>query len=77
MANWPADLPRNHEAVQALRIGPETVELLGITYTNNGLMRGRIAIPLRRDDSAFVGYGGISPDARAHLKLPKTLTAAQ
>jgi DNA primase len=66
-------LHHDHEAVQALGIGVETAKSLGIGYAKKGMMRGRVAIPIREEDGTLVGYCGFSADADPPLKLPKNL----
>ena len=36
----------------------ETIAHFGIGYTNRGLMKNRIAIPLKNDEGALIGYAG-------------------
>ncbi len=62
-----------HAAVQALGIEKDIAEKLGIGYAKKGIMRGRVAIPLRTDDGTLVGYCGFSADADPLLKFPKTI----
>ncbi len=66
-------LHHKHDSVQALGIDVETAELLGIGYAKKGMMRGRVAIPIREEDGTLVGYCGFSADADPPLKLPKNL----
>ncbi len=66
-------LHHEHEAVQALGIGVKTAKSLGIGYAKKGMMRGRVAIPIREEDGTLVGYCGFSADADPPLKLPKNL----
>jgi DNA primase len=66
-------LHHKHEAVQELGIGVETAKSLGIGYAKKGMMRGRVAIPIREEDGTLVGYCGFSADADPPLKLPKNL----
>ena len=65
-----------HEAVQALGIDPQAAERVGIGYAKKGMMRGRVAIPIRRDDGTLVGYCGYAVDADPILKFPKQLIAS-
>jgi len=51
-------------------IDVETAEALGIGYARKGMMRGRVAIPIRKEDGTLVGYCGFSADADPFLKLP-------
>jgi hypothetical protein len=61
-----------HDAVQELGLDPETAEKLGIGYAKKGIMRGRVAIPIRVADGSLVGYCGYAPGLDPSLKLPKT-----
>jgi DNA primase len=62
-----------HEAVQALGIAVEVARRLGIGYAKKGIMRGRVAIPLRTEDGTLIGYCGYAPEADPPLKLPKNM----
>lgn len=53
---------------QAFGLDEETAKALGIGFAAKGLMRSRIAIPIRTDTGKLVGYVGIEPDA--DVKLP-------
>jgi len=64
-------LHHKHEAVQALGIDADSAETLGIGYAKKGIMRGRVAIPIREEDGTLVGYCGFSAKADPPLKLPK------
>jgi len=64
-----------HETVQALGLDTETAQRLGIGYAKKGIMRGRVAIPIRTDDGGLVGYCGYAAQADPPLKFPKNLTA--
>jgi DNA primase len=64
-----------HEAVQALGIDPKAAEALGIGYAKKGIMRGRVAIPLRSHEGVLAGYCGYTAEGDPPLKLPKTLKA--
>ena len=63
----------DHEEVQALGVDAETAAALGMGYAKKGIMRGRVAIPLRTNDGTLVGYCGYSPEADPPLKFPKTI----
>jgi DNA primase len=65
-----------HESVQALGLDEKTAEALGIGYAKKGIMRGRVAIPLRRHDGTLVGYCGYAPSSDLPLKFPSNLTGA-
>ncbi|MEL6644088.1 MAG: CHC2 zinc finger domain-containing protein [Pseudomonadota bacterium] len=58
-------LESDHPAVEALGIEAEDAEALGLGYAPRGIMRGTIAVPIRRADGALVGYIGIT-----EAKLP-------
>lgn len=53
---------------QAFGLDEATAKELGIGYAPKGLMRGRIAVPIRTDTGKLVGYVGVEPDA--DVKLP-------
>jgi hypothetical protein len=65
-----------HEAVQALGVEVETAEKLGIGYAKKGIMRGRVAIPIRTGDGVLIGYCGYAPGAEPQLKFPKNFSAS-
>lgn len=52
-------LQSEHEAVAMLGIEPETAEALGIGYAPKGVMRGLVAVPIRRADGKIAGYIGL------------------
>lgn len=60
-----AYLEHDHEAVSALGLDVETAVRLGIGYAKKGMMRGKIAVPIRLEDGTLVGYIGID-----EAKLP-------
>jgi DNA primase len=72
-----AYLHYKHDAVQALGIDAETAEWIGIGYAKKGMMRGRVAIPIRTDEGTLVGYCGYAEDADPRLKFPRTLDLRQ
>lgn len=53
-------LNSDHEAVLALGIDPKDAARLGIGFSPRGLMRGKVAIPVRLNNGQLVGYIGIS-----------------
>lgn len=53
---------------QAFGLDEGTAKALGIGFAAKGLMRGKIAVPIRTDTGKLVGYVGIEPDA--DVKLP-------
>jgi len=71
-----AYLHYKHDAVQALGIDAETAERIGIGYAKKGMMRGRVAIPIRTDEGTLVGYCGYADDANPRLKLPQDAGSA-
>lgn len=68
-------LTTDHPAIEALGLTATACEALGIGYTGKGLMRGRIALPLRLPDGTLVGYMGIATaaDQAPLLLFPKNL----
>lgn len=58
-------LEPDHPAVEALGIEPEDAKALGLGYAPRGVLRGTVAIPIRRSDGAISGYIGIT-----EAKLP-------
>jgi len=52
-------LQSDHPAVQALGFEVEDAERLGIGWSNKGIMRGYIAIPIRLPSGHIAGYLGI------------------
>lgn len=64
----------DHDAVTASFTAADA-KALGIGFTNKGVMRGFVAIPLRLPDGRLVGYVGVEPGAK--LKLPKKLRISE
>lgn len=63
-------------------IQPETVSTFGLGYCFKGMMRGRIAFPLRNGKSELLGYAGLWPESpppadQACWKFPKNLDLKQ
>ena len=58
-------LEPDHVAVEALGIEPEDARALGLGYAPRGVLRGTVAVPIRRSDGAISGYIGIT-----EAKLP-------
>ncbi len=56
------------EHVQQLGFDAATAVALGIGFASKGMMRGRVAVPLRTDTGKLVGYLGIAPGC--DVKLP-------
>ena len=48
-----------HDMVQDLGISVEDAEALGIGYTNRGLLKGHVCVPVRLPDGVLTGYVGI------------------
>lgn len=49
-----------HEAVEALGLDPDVAQALGIGYAPRGVLRGTVAVPLRKADGAIAGYVGLT-----------------
>lgn len=64
-------LDAHHEAVLAVGFDPAIAETIGIGYCSKGLMAGHVAIPVRDEDGALLGYVGIQ-----EAKLPKDFQPA-
>lgn len=62
-------LQPEHEAVEALGIKPDILKATGGGYAPRGILRGTVAIAVRRQDGTLVGYIGIP--AHTELKMPK------
>lgn len=64
-----------HEAIEALGLTEAVCRAIGIGYCSKGLMRGRVAFPIRLPDGTLVGYQGLatSPDQAPLLLFPKNL----
>lgn len=66
----PLDLVHDHDKVKELGIPTEIAEQLGVGYCKVGIMRGRVAFPLRDPDGELIAYCGYSFKDKS-LKLPK------
>lgn len=68
-------LTTDHPAIEALGLSVAVCTALGIGYAQKGVMRGRVAFPLRLPDGTLVGYQGLatSPDQAPLLLFPKNL----
>jgi|GEM_PF-862978 len=68
-------LKTDHPAIEALGLTVPICEALGIGYAAKGIMRGRIAFPIRLSNGALVGYQGLatSPDQTPLILFPKNL----
>lgn len=64
-----AYLEADHPAVHAIGFTVEVAERLGIGYASKGLMRGTVAIPVRNEAGALLGYIGIT-----EARLPSDFT---
>lgn len=53
-------LEADHPAVEALGFDLPVAEALGIGYAKRGVLKGTVAIPLRRPDGAIAGYIGLT-----------------
>lgn len=51
-------LEPDHEALKPLGISPETLEAFGAGYAPKGIMRGRLAIPIRDWEGELIAYCG-------------------
>lgn len=60
-------LEHDHEALAVLGLDTDTAIVLGIGYAKKGMMRGRVAVPIRLEDGKLVGYIGIT-----EAKLPNS-----
>ena len=52
-------LIEDHAAVEALGFEAEIAGQLGVGYAPRGIMRGKVAIPIRTEDGTLAGYIGI------------------
>ncbi len=59
-------LQADHPAVEALGMTEEDAEALGWGFAPRGMMKGLVAVPIRRDDGTLAGYIGIE-----EARLPK------
>lgn len=59
-----------HAAVLTLGFPEEVAKALGAGFAGKGIMRGRVAVPLRTPEGKLVGYMGISPALDPAFKLP-------
>ncbi len=53
-------LDPGHESLAPLGLSPATLEAFGAGYASKGLMKGRLAIPVRNRAGALVAYAGLS-----------------
>jgi len=68
-------LTTDHPAIEALGLTAAVCTALGIGYATKGLMKGRVAFPLRLPDGTLVGYQGLatSGDQAPLILFPKNL----
>lgn len=64
-----AYLEPDHEALKPLGISPETLAELGAGYAPKGIMRGRLAIPIRDWDGNLIAYCGQAVSEEQSPKL--------
>ena len=70
MVNLPLDfelkqLDPAHPYLQRRKLKPETIAHFGIGFCKQGLMKGRIAIPLHDETGQLIGYAGRLVDGNA------------
>jgi len=53
-------LEPDHPAVEAAGFDPIEARALGIGYASKGLMRGTVAVPIRDETGALLGYIGVT-----------------
>lgn len=53
-------LKADHDAVIALGFTPEDADKIGIGFSPRGLMRGKVAIPIRLNNGQLIGYIGVT-----------------
>lgn len=71
-------LEAEHELVQALGVSPETARHFGAGYAPKGIMRGRLAIPIRAPDGTLLAYCGRAVrDEKPKLIFPKAFDPAE
>ena len=63
-------LESDHAAVEAVGFDPDIAKDLGIGYAPRGIMRGFVAVPIRDERGALLGYIGIT-----EAKLPSDFTS--
>jgi hypothetical protein len=70
-----AHLSTDHPAIEALGLSAGACTAIGMGYAGKGLMRGRVAFPLRLPDGTLVGYMGLATasDMTPLLLFPKNL----
>jgi hypothetical protein len=68
---YASTLAPEHPDVQGLGIPVAIAKSIGIGFSSKGILRGRVAIPLRSSDGKIVGYAGFNSGLDPPLKLPK------
>ena len=53
-------LQAEHPAVEAIGFDPDVAQALGIGFAPRGVLKGTVAVPLRRSDGAIAGYVGLT-----------------
>lgn len=61
-------LQYEHELMEELGFDSQDCEKIGIGFANKGLMRGRVAIPIRLPTGQLIGYVGVAEN----VKIPRT-----
>lgn len=62
-------LEATHPKVQELGISPATVQLFGAGYAPKGVLRGRLAVPVRSRDGMLLAYCGIAVEKEQSPRL--------
>jgi hypothetical protein len=70
-SGYAATLEAEHPDVQGLGIPIAVAKSIGIGFSSKGILRGRVAIPLRSSDGQVIGYAGFNGSLDPPLKLPK------
>lgn len=65
----------DHVVIEALQLSATACQAIGMGVATKGMVRGRLAIPLRLPDGTLCGYLGIATDADMSplLKFPPNL----
>lgn len=68
-------LSTDHPVIEALQLSETACQAIGMGIAGKGMMRGRLAIPLRLPDGTLCGYLGIATDVDMAplLKFPPNL----
>ncbi len=62
-------LEATHPKVQELGISPETAAMFGAGYAPKGVLRGRLAVPVRSRDGKLLAYCGIAVEKEQSPRL--------